>query len=557
MKGLNVQHRGSLIKHKDSPEMEELKNKTKETIELLKSSRDKSIFESDRFKDLCFDISKLADNYVNEKKKDFEEENKRKLEETIRKKEARMKADALAKGTKLDSSDYKKEVEKMKKAETEKAEKQLNDWRPSTKMGKTRYEAALSMTKKIEDFARNIRNTVYNRKKLSEDGNYDKDLKEMKDAGFTIVHSSDLEYMGKRPYDAGVSQILNYYGKEPAFIPEHCGKSNKMYKKEEFKNYLKPVEVEGISSEDFALVSYAVINDPKNIDPEAAKKSWKIKEGNYIDQIYKSRTMFTLDMAMSEPRANMARDFMSFTLVPAKEKAKEAIESYNAGDKSKLIDIIANGVKEINGECIMTDRISDEPPEINFAVGTTMMSKMLDFAKKDPELYKGVKEKISPEVMASIEDNLRLKGFIDESIDAKEKLNKSVKDKKPLSAEEKKDCINKIVRQEFVSYVHSKERDNVNNEPELMEYRAKIPNLLMNVYRGVQGPSENDIHAGEYKIMRKYTKPVPQINSRLRTEDGMQKLNDTVSTLTAGVDIELSEAQILKSIKGIDRKSVV
>ena len=548
LNGLSVQHRGSLIKHKDSPEMEELKNKTRETIELLKSSRDKSIYESDRFVNLCFDISKLADNYAKEKRKDFEEENRRKLEDTIRKKEAKMKADALAKGEDIESKEYKYKVNEMKRSEKNKAEKQLNDWRPTTKMGKTRYEAALSMTKKIDGFARIIRSEFNNSKVISET------VKEMQGEGVNIVHKQDIEYMSKRPYEAGVSQIVNYYGKEPAFVPEHCGVSNKMYTKDEFKNYLKPVKADGISNEDFALVSFAVVQDPNNIDPEAAKNMWNIKEGNYIDQIYKSKTMFTLDMAMPEPRANMARDFMSFTLVPAKEKAKEAIESYNAGDKSKLIDIMANGIKELNDECIMTDKISVSGASTNFAVGTTMMSKMIDFAKKDHELYKGVKEKLSPEVMASVEDNLRLKGFIDESIDAREKLAKSVKDKKPLSPEEKKDCINKIVREEFVSYMHNKVRKDVDNEPELMEYRANMCNLLMNAGKGVPGPSENDIHATEYKIMKKYTKPVPQINSRLRTEEGMQKLNDTVTILSAGINAGASEADILKSLKNVEKQ---
>ncbi|MCR5585945.1 MAG: hypothetical protein K6F77_00240 [Lachnospiraceae bacterium] len=511
-KGLNAQHRGSLKEHRDRADMVNLKNKIKETLDYLKD-RGNRIYDNNRVSDLFLEIRDLADTYVKAKRHD--------AEERIRL-EAENEEEALA---------------------------EIEEWRPKTKMGVTRFESALNLKSECQAIANSFSSVV----------NARNDLK-----GFTdeliadnrkVMHAEDLILANNRFYDNGVKQIINYYSKDPMFIPEHCGENSKMYTKEQFREQFKRIDVDGISNEDFALVSYAAVMDHNTINPEDGMKKWNHKQYSYVDSFYRNRTMFTLDMALTSPRASMSKNFLGFTLVPARNRAKEAIEAYNNGDKSLLADIMAKGMEEINKECYKMGDISIQKGH-NFAYNTELLSKMINFTKKDPELYAAVKERMDqkdPEIRELITDNMRLKRYLDESLDSRAKLEKAAKMKTPLSPAVKKECINKIVRYEIVAYTQNiNNQEMIDTNPAVVEYRETLSDKIMHPDK--YDVTMEDIHIGEQVLVNEAIKPVRQIYHRLRSQKGRNQLGETTLEITSDFNPGISERNILRDLDKLDKK---
>ncbi len=554
--GLNTQHRVSVRNHRDTDEMDRLKKKVIDLIRTFGGNRDKSIYDDEKYMKLYEEVEGLADAYIVAKQAEAKRKFYAERDEEIAKRTAeidRQIEEAEATFTdpkKLEKFKYDKAVEKnhIRNEINNKAEQKLKVWRPNTKMGKTRYESALAI--KAEAGRRKLALQEL-RTKRSDMSDEEKNLEA---DGYTVIRRADAKYMARRPYEENLNQITNYYGKNPMFIFEHCKRKRTpgMYSLDEYKTVLKPVEVDGVTNEEFATVAYASVLDLKNIDEKELMRTSEcnLPENTKEDIFLKRRTMFTLDIGMDSPRYDMAKHFLKWTMVPAKEKAKEAIEAYNSGDKTKLADILATGMKETNNDASMLDSISRHSGGINFALASGMLEKMVTFAKKDPELYSMIGKKLGKDKMLEISDTLRLKKYLDDCCDAERKLQKAVEDGKPLSKTEKQKCINAIIRFEYVSAIHDKQRKaQIEDDPDVQHFRDS-KNYEKMVMEGMQkGYGKNDIAVMEDKIRNKAVRPVHLVTKHLRTKNGQAALKESVQKAVKGIDAGQDEKTILKNVK--------
>ncbi len=548
-KGLYAQHRGSLIAHEDTDEMKALKNKVEETLRELKANREESIYSSRKFETLFGEIATLSNNYIELKKEEFVEETNQKKEASINKKteEITAKINGLAAKYPDDLDRQTKERDRLEKQLNDyknklsaDAEKKINDWTPGSKMGQTRFESAKDLKKVFGSYEIEIKGKITNFADHSEV------IKEMKELGFDIKHVDDIEYATRRPYETGLSYILNYYGTNPAFIPEHYGVHGKLYNKEEFLNVFKKIDVEGVTSDEFAAITYATVLDPANVKEEDVYKIWSLTKGvNQKEDILRNaNTMYTLDLAV--PRAGATREMLPYTLVPAKEKALDAIEAYQDGDMTKLVDILTNGIKGANVQCTTVKNIGRGSGK-NFAYASDMLYKMVDFARKDKKLFKAVKDKIGKNAWEDIKDTIRLKSYLDDCLDAEAKLKKAALTGKPLDERVKKDCINKIIRYDFVAAIHDDLRDaQVENDPEVKAFESTLVEKLMNLDK--YGVNQNDLSTTRDIYRTKASKPIYQVTKRLRTEEGRTALAKQVLKFAAKINLNQPEEGVLKSL---------
>lgn len=553
---LNAQHRGSLKKHKDSDEIDLLKKKIIEVLKLLNTKRDVSIYEDERFKTLFKEVKELADAYIKAKRGEYERELEAKNRTLKTKKQAELNKRLEVEGKGLSKKELAKLQEKIngenlayqRKLAEDQADK-IKAWRPGTKMGKTRFESALNLF----ELGRNMETGIGSQKKLRDD--MAQMEAQMSQEGYSVTNMEDFGFMVKRPYEVGLNCITNYYGTDPVFIREHCSRPgiSGMYSVDEFKTIFKPIKVEGVTSDEFAAVAYAAVLNHDNISDDYVKMRWETKspEIKKEDILNEARTMYTLDMAKQNgvPRAGMASKFLPWTLVPAKEKAKEAIEAYNKGDKTKLADILAVGIKEVNNECIRVSNLK-RSQGLNFAYSSAMLKKMFDFAAKDPELDNMVQKKLGKETILEVQDSLRIKKFMDECYDAERKLQKAANEGIHLSKQEKTKCINAIVRFEFIATMHDKNRlEQVEDNEEIKEFRKpeNYNDKMVNPDKYGLGPL--DIPILESKLVFRESKPVYSVNKKLRTKAGMDSLNEYVKKATKGIDASHSEKDLIKDIK--------
>ena len=513
IKGLSAQHRGSVFNHSDTPEMKKLKDKAKETLSILKERRGENILDEEvqqHYKDL----DTLSKAYANKKRDEAIED--------------------------IKSKGYDKEKEKQL----------IRDWKPDTRMGRTRLNTAKAMIVKCESRAKQIHTIKKERQELGTT------IDDVRKAGFKVVHATDFLNQVDKPYKAGIAQIINNYGMDPAFVPEFCGPKDKQYKPEEFKTKVNPIYVANVTNENFALVAYAAAYNPDNLNIDFLSQRNPVKQTTNLDTYYQTRTMFTADMALLKPRTAMYESFYDGCIEPARHKAKEAFEAYNKGDKSKIIELLATGLKELQNEVINESGISTDG---NFAFDTGMMAKMVDFAKTDKDLHAGVVEKLGPELREAINDTMRLKYYMDECIDAQKKLEDARDKREPLSVEEKKECIEKVSRFTFVSaFYATKLSEMIDNNQELTEFRTS-PEYLQYCKNEKDDKNQvmtnQDVTNTEYKFSRAGTKVIPELNKNLRTEKGLGKFNDIVKKIASSIDPNLSEEKILKNLKEMKSQS--
>lgn len=211
-KKLNQGHR--IGTHTDSPEMQDLKKKLNTALTALKKN-DKGIYDDRTMSNMLKDISQSARAYTDAKKEDA--------------------------GVSKDSTTY----------------------LPKTKMGKTRYQAALDLEKEMRKLSKEVGGRV---------ASYEIG-KRMKEKGFKVVAEDDIHLEhGAGTYNAKTAIGMNYFGKEPVCIPEHCKEGgNRVFTEEQFERQYKPYKLDGVSNEEFAFTAYAAIFNPSVISKKLEK----------------------------------------------------------------------------------------------------------------------------------------------------------------------------------------------------------------------------------------------------------------------------------------------
>ncbi|MBR6221864.1 MAG: hypothetical protein IKQ71_00350 [Lachnospiraceae bacterium] len=519
LKQLNTGHRvGS---HTDTDEMRELKNKAKEVIELLQNNPEKDLYADPRFKKAIGELSEIAHTYTKKKSGKYEKEVRAKLTDPD-----------VKPGTK-EWRDQEREIFK-----------ELKKFKPGTKMGQTRYEAANDIIATCGEYVKNIDQTNKDREKWPE----------ITEKGFKIARMDDMAAGSVRPFDQGVKEILNYYSKTPAFIPYHLKK--KMITADSLEKTCKPLECNGISEEDFAIVAYAAVQDVNEIPDRLADEMVETKHPDITkyDKMKQMRTMYTVDI-QNIHRENCINHYGEKIIAPARERAKSALYQYKLGDKRALVDMLATGIKEINYEAMHCDKMTERTG--NYSVFTELLDKTLKFAKKDPEVYKAVTEKLGPEEMKFVNDTMTLKGFLNKCVDAENKLKGAARNKTPLSKAEKQQCIKDIVRYDFISSMHDQYRtEQIDNNKELNAFMKNYGELTAGIMTGkIKDMTDQDLINIQTKLHNQGLTPIPQIHGRLRTEAGTAKTEKIVDNLCKNISAGASEKDIIKSLRGF-KKSV-
>ena len=517
LKGLNTGHRFGA--HKDTDEMRTLKNKTKEVINLLKNNRDKNIYEDERFANAFAELGQETNKYINKKRAKYERELRRKL--------INPDIDPNSKEGKKQEREFQNELKKFK---------------PGSKMGQARYDAANELIKFCKETKTHFKNQNEYRTKW----------KEYTDKGYKLVRMDDLKYEAVRPYDNGVKEILNYYSKTPALIGEH--RDLKMFVTfDSFDKACKPLECNGVSEEDFSLVAYASVLDGSKVDADFINGMYPTKDPDITpeDKARQCRTMYTVDLQNAH-RSNSIDHYGEHVIRPARERAKDALENYKLGDKTELINIMAKGISEAAGECMHADYMVGR--DKGWHVQSEILAKLVDFAKKDKEIYEAVTAKLSKEDMDFVNDTLKLKSIYDKCVDSERMLKNAAERNRPLDLATKKECINNIVRFDYIAHQHDNQR--LKQQREHKAYRdfndessAKLQNVVIMEAMGQPlDYTRFDILVKTDMLKAECYKPIEELHLRLRTQNGTEKIEGIISKMSDGIPADKSEKEIISSL---------
>ena len=520
-KGLSTGHRVGT--HTDKGEMRDLKDKTLEVIDMLKSDR-RDIYTTQEFQEAFRQLKVKSDNYTKAKRAKFEREVNESIDENLQQ---------------SNPAEYRR----LKKA----AAKKIEDWRPSTRMGETRYNTALEMNKLCAQYEQSLKEEK-NPAQLESERN-------IREAGHNIIHMDDISFNGTKPYDKCVSLMMNFYGKNPAYIPELSTGTTKAVKTEKFLEKCPPVVCDGISDNDFAVVAFNAAYNVDIFNEQQILDHWPLKsnENSYKDMLRRNRTMYTNDIGLFGPRDNSINHHAEILINPARNKAKEAFEAYKKGDKEPLAKILANGIKELTYDTIRVDKI--ESKDGDFAKSTEMLSKSMEFARKDPELFRKVENQIGEANMEHVKDMLRLKGMLDKSIESERKLELAAENKKPLTKKEKQECIDNIAMYDWVSAIHEKlRRTQYDMSQKCKNVDKELEEQLPLVFTGQRKDiTENDLQAKDFKVKASVATSIPNITTSIRTPKGFNALKDLSRQLTKDISAGMSEAEILKATRKLNQ----
>ena len=417
---------------------------------------------------------------------------------------------------------------------------------PSSKMGKTRYNAASELITFAKETIKSVRGHM----------GYIRNAKPVAEAGFKVVFQEDKDYalnMG-RDYEVGVANVMNYFSKEPYLIAEHCGEKNNTFTPDNFISQCKPYDISTVSNDDFAVVAFAAIYNC-DVIPNDMDKKYPVKDISdpskavpHEDIARLKRPMYINDYFSKTPRADIGISFNDYALVPARQKAYELLKS---GNKKDMAHVLATAMKEINDECNLFQHIYGAG-STDFACSTEMLKKIMDYAKKDPEIYEHVSDELG-DSLEDIGDTLRLKELRDKALDSKLKLKNAAASKKPLSIEEKKECVKNIVRMEFVEKVRMSEINKmVDSNPEFKDFMdVKQMQLYVDIGLGRSSLTDEDISAYKDKLQRNAVKPVYKITKALRNQKGLDELDNKVEPVIDRIDYKKPEGNLLKIVETI------
>ena len=490
---LSTGHRAGF--HKDSADMKGLKENIDKVINKLKDP-DYDIYETDEMVDLFKDLAASARGYQNAKK--------------------------VEAGYDIEDADWDG---------------------PSSRMGRTRYEAANTLDK----FAKKVSGDIKARRKYNNYG------KIMADKGFRVVHLDNLAFNlnNKRDYEIGMINVMNYFSKEPFFIPEHCDTAGNTFTPDNFPEQCKHYDLPEVSNDDFALVAIAAVYNIDVISKDFEKvypcKDFNdpTKDAPRENSIRYKRGMYINDYFAKNPRADIGISFNDYTLVPARQKAYDIFKS---NDLEEMAKVISNGIKEINSECTVCVHIYGNSSN-DFANNTELLKRLMDFVKKNPELNDKVIEKLGDEY-ENVMDTLRLKEYRDKAIDAKLKLERAVKDKKNLSEYEKEECTRDILRMELLDNVRSNARQQMLDEnEEYKEFEANIPQIYINMSKPGNLLTDIDVTAHRAALELKVIKPVYKVTKALRNQDGKEELERKLNPTIDKMNFKISEEKLLEQIK--------
>ena len=152
--------------------------------------------------------------------------------------------------------------------------------------------------------------------------------------------------------------------------------------------------------------------------------------------------------------------------------------------------------------------------------------------------------------MEETRDYLRLKSYMDKSIDAERKLEDAAKNNKPISTEEKAECIRDIVKYELLENVRNNALEETALEnKQLQNFLSKMEQMYKDSAR-----KKNDLTAaeiGDYRnaLELNARKPVYKVTKALRTKEGLDELDNCVDKMVEKLSMDKPVNQLLADVK--------
>lgn len=252
-----------------------------------------------------------------------------------------------------------------------------------------------------------------------------------------------------------INAIEDYYGPKPvmrtALVDMQKGKGgNFAYKVEQF-NQLKTYNIEGmkVGEQQIDGKQFAALSTLATITPEIGG-SVRLKDGvSPLENALEKSTMFVADLGMiqlpggiHQPRASAGGYFD--IIQKGREKAFQAIEAYQNGDKDKMAELLADGINQqmgMNAHKPLTEKATLSQDGI-----TTYGAQLLE---QDPALKTLAMEKygLKPENLAAAKSMEKMM----ELADANERAEKMLNSGEHLNVEENRKCVDARLRYEFVN----------------------------------------------------------------------------------------------------------
>ncbi len=235
------------------------------------------------------------------------------------------------------------------------------------------------------------------------------------------AYQQELAASSPLSFDDRVHCIEEVYGATPVFHPEFAIEGNTGYNRENFDRYLPEVDTSGfvvggtaVSNEEFASLAALAVYDPDisgvhAIGPEElidipSDVNMSITFHGHRVSCFGNQTTQVDGKDVRSPDYRAGK-FIPTEVGPAREKVKEALLAYQAGDRGPLAKIIAFGVRcgtdeswhelDKREEDPRLAAVPDSPVQLTLTGDDTALSKLMEGAltllERDPELAQAAK----------------------------------------------------------------------------------------------------------------------------------------------------------------------
>ena len=249
----------------------------------------------------------------------------------------------------------------------------------------------------------------------------------------------------------------------------------------------------------------------------------------------RNRSWWTTDLFIVPPRDNEGSCFKDVTNYGRKD-AVEAFQAYEKGDKSKLADIIAQGVN-MAAEDIKVEEGNMNPQQHAVIEAS---AKLVELMEKDPELKELARQKgMKDECLKTAEGMKQLSKLNQDALDAEYEISKAKLEGRELSAEEKAKYAKAMVMSRLAVA-----RLAVDNGKECPEADEKLAYLAMNA---------KPVNGGDLKKWEKDPASRPAPPKGKIWMDTMQALAGSIMKVYKPIPESLIQISSQKGLKSLEK----
>ena len=158
----------------------------------------------------------------------------------------------------------------------------------------------------------------------------------------------------------------------------------------------------------------------------------------------------------SDPREATGDQVIGSMIEPARKETYEAFKDYSTGDKNKMAELVASAVGvSANAFCTVDPLTANQLGDRTAGGMISQAGNLSDLMEKDPELVKIAKEKygMKESDLKVVKGMGAYKKLNDERKTAQERLTRAEMKGEPMEANEKKQCLKKIVKADLAEQI--------------------------------------------------------------------------------------------------------